>query len=285
MQKVWESTQFKEVYHVNPTHYEPGTPSLRIQSFCHSFSYKSWSGGSEIPRSSMIVSMLLDGKQKVTRLNGTETVESSGYFTILDLSAPGQKFETVSDSAERYFVLYETNSVLKTLLKEMFPAGLPSFYAVDTEKLKICFEAIRDELSRQNADDSRIGGYAYQLLHEAMVQFPEDPLPQPLVLAKNFINNHFRDVHLMTREQIAKAACVSISTLSNLFRTHLNTTIWQTICDKRMENVKQLLTYSNHSIEEIAHECGFTYAYYLAREFKKQFGITPLEYRKRSRLQ
>ena len=167
----------------------------------------------------------------------------------------------------------------------MFPAGLPSFYAVDTEKLKHCFEAIRDELSRQDADDSRIGGYAYQLLHEAMVQFPEDPLPQPLVLAKNFINNHFRNVHLMTREEIAKAACVSISTLSNLFRTHLNTTIWQTICDKRMENVKQLLTYSNHSIEEIAHECGFNYAYYLAREFKKQFGITPLEYRKQSRQQ
>ena len=283
MQKIWESPQFKEVYHVNTAHYSPGMPSLRIQSFCHSISYKSWVGGSEIPRSNIIVSMILSGKQRVTQKNGTETVESSGYFTILDLSAPGQKFETVTTSAERYFVLYEMNSLLKNLLKEMFPGGLTSFYAVDAEKLKGCFENIRNELSMKNPDDSLIGAYGYQLLHEAMLQFPEDPLPQPLILAKNFIDNHFQKPERMTRKEIAKASCVSISTLSNLFRKHLNTTIWQTICGKRMENVRQLLTYSNLSVEEIARECGFNYSYYLAREFKKLFGISPLTYRKQSR--
>ena len=284
MQKIWESSQFKEVYHVNTAHYSPGMPTLRVQSFCHSVSYKSWVGESEIPRYNIIASMILSGKQRVTNRNGTEAIETSGYFTILDLSAPGQKFETVTTRAERYFVLYEMNSVLKNLLKEMFPAGLPSFYAVNLEKLKSCFENIREELSENSADDARIGASGYRLLHEAMLQFPADPMPQPIVLAKNFIDNHFRDMHLMTREEISKAACVSISTLSNLFRKYLNTTIWQTICDKRMENVKQLLTYSNHSVEEIARECGFNYSYYLAREFKKQFGITPLTYRKQSRL-
>ena len=283
MQKVWESSQFKEIYHVNTTHYEPGTPSLRIQSFCHSVSYRPWIGKSDIPRSNIIVSMILSGEQKVTRMDGSEKIESKGYFTILDLSAPGQKFETISPSAERYFVLYEVNTLLKTLLKEMFPGGLPSFYAVDPEKFKQCFELIRDELSNNRADDSRIGAYAYQLLHEAMIQFPEDPLPKPVLIAKNFIDSNFRDPKLMTRKEIAKAACVSISTLTNLFHQHLKTTIWQAICDKRMENVKQLLTYSNSSVEEIARECGFNYAYYLAREFKKQFGMTPLEYRKQSR--
>ena len=64
MQKVWESTQFKEVYHVNPTHYEPGTPSLRIQSFCHSFSYKSWSGGSEIPDQALLFPCFLTASRK-----------------------------------------------------------------------------------------------------------------------------------------------------------------------------------------------------------------------------
>ena len=285
MQKVLESAHFKEIYHVNSTHYEQRIPSLRVQTFCHSICYKSWVGNSDIPRSNIIVSMILSGKQRVTSSNGTETVESPGYFTILDLSTPGQKFETVSTHAERYFVLYEMNTVLKNLLKEMFPAGLPSFYAVNTEKIKQCFELIRDELSKNNADDSLIGAYGYRLLHEAMIQFPEDPLPQSVLIAKNFINNNFRNPELMTRKEIAKAACVSVSTLTNLFRQHLNTTIWQTICDKRMENIKQLLTYSNHSIEEIARECGFNYAYYLAREFKKQFGMTPLAYRKQSRMQ
>lgn len=285
MEKVLESAHFKEIYHANTTHYEQGMTSLRVQTFCHSISYKSWVGNSDIPRSNIIVSMILSGKQKVTRLNGLETIESPGYFTILDLSAPGQKFETVSSHAERYFILFEDNSVLKNLLKEMFPGGLPSFYTVDMEKMKHCFELLREELSKNNADDSLIGAYGYRLLHEAMIQFPEDPLPQPVLIAKNFIDNHFRNAKLMTRKEIAKAACVSVSTLTNLFRQHLNATIWQTICDKRMENIKQMLTYTNHSIEEIARECGFNYAYYLAREFKKQFGITPLAYRKQSRQQ
>ena len=156
-------------------------------------------------------------------------------------------------------------------------------YWCDPLKLQKCFENIRDELMKKNADDSRIGAAAYRLLHEAMIQLPENPLPEPLTLARNFIDNHFQDVHLMTREQIAKAACVSVSTLSSLFREYLDSTIWQTICSKRMESVKQLLTYSNKSIGEISQECGFSYPYYLAREFKKQFGMTPLEYRKHSR--
>ena len=283
MKKIWETAHFKEVYHVNTTHYVPGTPSLRIQNFCHSICYKSWVGTSDIPRSKIIASMILSGKQRITKANGEQQIESEGFFTMVNLKTPGQQFETVSDISERYFVLLEINETLQTLLKCMFPGGLPSFYAVNPEKLITCFEQIRDELSKKNADDSRIGAYAYQLLHEAMIQFPEKVFPKALIRAKDFIDNNFQNADLMTRKEIANAACVSVSTLTNLFREYLNISIWQAISEKRMENVKQLLTYSNNSIEEIAKECGFSYSYYLAREFKKQFGITPLEYRKKSR--
>ena len=115
-----------------------------------------------------------------------------------------------------------------------------------------------------------------------MTQPPADQLSRPLLLAKNYIDTNFQRAHL-SREEIARHACVSISTLSSLFRKHLDTTIWQYISDKRMENVKQLLTYSNKPINEIAALCGFSYAYYLTRKFKSRFGMTPFQYRRTSR--
>ena len=282
MKSVWETPQFTEVYHVNTTPYGVGDPGLRVQTFCHSISYRNWKHAIDPVRPNMIALLILSGNQQIIHADGEQENIRPGYFSIVNLSSMESDVITISPMAERYFVLFEKNQLLQNLLKEMFPGGLPSFHAPEPERLKKCFEDIRREIIRRNTADARIGGAAYRLLHEAMTQLPYDPLPTPLILAKNYIDNHFHEVHLC-REQIAAAACVSISTLAALFRKHLNTTIWQCICDKRMENVKQLLTFSNKSIAQIALECGFSYSYYLTREFRSQFDMTPGEYRRQSR--
>ena len=123
-----------------------------------------------------------------------------------------------------YFILLENNQLLMTLLHEMFPAGLPAFHSPAPEKLKRLFENIRDSITAERAEDAHIGGAAYSLLHEVMTQLPADQLSRPLLLAKNYIDTNFQRAHL-SREEIARHACVSISTLSSLFRKHLDTTI------------------------------------------------------------
>ena len=50
-----------------------------------------------------------------------------------------------------------------------------------------------------------------------------------------------------------------------------------------MESVRQMLIFSNKSIADIAESCGFTYSYYLAREFKRVHNMTPGTFRKINR--
>lgn len=48
----------------------------------------------------------------------------------------------------------------------------------------------------------------------------------------------------------------------------------------RIAHAKNLLTYKNSSISEIASESGFSDIYYFSRRFKKEMGMTPSEYKK-----
>lgn len=282
MQKIWESSNFKEIYNVNTTPFESGFPTLRVQTFCHSVSYQNWKNGNGFSRPNIIAFLILSGNQQIIHSDGTKEKVGEGYFSMLNLNTIDVDFLTTGKKTERYFILFEINPLLSAILKEMFPAGLPSFNSPAPEKLKKLFENIRDAITENSAEDSRIGGAAYSLLHEVMTQLPANPLPVPLQLACSYIDNNFHRTHL-SREEIARHSCVSISTLAAIFRKHLTTTIWQYISNKRMENVKQLLTYSNKPINEIAVLCGFSYSYYLTREFKSRFGITPFQYRRTSR--
>lgn len=284
MQNIWESNLFHETYDVNITPFKQGTNSLRVQTFCHSSTRYGWKNDSNSQRPNIIAFLILSGNQQMIFKDGTKIKISPGFFSIINLNNIDRDFLTISDTVERYFILLEVNSLTLNMLDEMFPSKLPAFQAAAPGKLKKCFEDIRDSITSNDADDSMISSYAYRLLHEAMNQLPASPLPESLLAALKYIDNHFQNQNL-SRQDVAHAACVSISTLGNLFRKHLNSTIHDTISFKRMEKVRQLLKFSNKPIAEIAAECGFSYSYYLTREFQKKFSMTPSQYRNQNRLQ
>ncbi len=53
------------------------------------------------------------------------------------------------------------------------------------------------------------------------------------------------------------------------------------LCEKRMEAAKSYLLTTDRSINEIVEKCGFSSVSYFDYSFKKEFGVTPLEFRKR----
>jgi len=283
MRRVWESHGFREIYDVNTTPFEPGC-GLRVQTFCRSTSYRNWKNGTDLPRPAVIAFLILSGRQRLARRDGSCRELGPGYFSLIDLRSVDADFITLSEKLERYFILLEPGPVLLGLVGQMFPGGLPAFQAKFPDRLRLCFEEIRREITRPDADDAGIGGAAYRLLHEAMTQRPALTLPEPLLLARRCIDARFPDVRL-SREDVARASCVSVSTLAALFRTRLGSTIGSEIRSRRMEKVRQLLTFSNKPVSEIAAECGFSYAYYLSREFRAVHGMTPLAYRRLSRRQ
>ena len=60
----------------------------------------------------------------------------------------------------------------------------------------------------------------------------------------------------------------------------MNCSIMDYVNGLRLNKAKSLLRDSKLSMEEIADACGFSSANYLGLVFKKEMGISPLNYRK-----
>ena len=80
---------------------------------------------------------------------------------------------------------------------------------------------------------------------------------------------------------LAEQFYISKYYLSREFKKEHGTTIIQYLLTKKITHAKELLRYSNSSIEDIAALCGIDDASYFNKVFKKLEGCTASEYRKR----
>lgn len=63
--------------------------------------------------------------------------------------------------------------------------------------------------------------------------------------------------------------------LSNLFSDVTGTTIEKYIISQKIERVKELLVYDEHTLSQIAYELGYSSVAHLSAQFKKVTGLTP----------
>ena len=70
------------------------------------------------------------------------------------------------------------------------------------------------------------------------------------------------------------------SSLSKLFSQMKGVTIEHFAIQHRIEYAKELLSYSQHSVSEIAYELGYSSPSHLTCQFKQQTGMSPMEFRK-----
>lgn len=68
--------------------------------------------------------------------------------------------------------------------------------------------------------------------------------------------------------------------LARLFKERLGTSPLKFITEKRILRAKQLLSDTSYGNSEIAKACGYDDAPYFCRVFKKQTGISPMQYRR-----
>lgn len=101
------------------------------------------------------------------------------------------------------------------------------------------------------------------------------------VKIERYIAEHIEEkIHI---DEICDKFFISKSTLYRLFRTEFETTVNEFILTKRLHHAKELLKNKRElDITQVSERCGFTDYNYFIRLFKKTFGITPLQYRKKS---
>jgi AraC-like DNA-binding protein len=67
--------------------------------------------------------------------------------------------------------------------------------------------------------------------------------------------------------------------LSNLFSEIEGTTIEKYFIAQRIEKIKELLVYDEHTLSEIADNMGYSSVAYLSSQFKKVTGLTPSHFK------
>ena len=94
---------------------------------------------------------------------------------------------------------------------------------------------------------------------------------------EQYIRANFRE--RITAGEIARAAHVSESYACRIAKRRWGVSLVQLVAQVRLEEAKRLLLASDHSIEEIARESGFSSQKYFSRVFHKQLGQTPSQFR------
>ncbi len=106
----------------------------------------------------------------------------------------------------------------------------------------------------------------------------DSALKQKLAGVHSFIDDHFSED--LSLEKLSSQFYISKFYLTREYKKIYGMTIFQHIITSRINYGKKLLRFSDKSIEEIAHLCGFNDQSYFARQFKKAENLTCFSYRK-----
>ena len=110
----------------------------------------------------------------------------------------------------------------------------------------------------------------------------EKLLPKPLIKALGFIRkNYDRDI---SNDDIAESVGYHSFYLNRLFKKHTGSTVHKALTDERIKIAKYLLAETDYTVEKISTECGLGDRTKFSTVFKKHVGITPKEYRDKSKI-
>lgn len=95
--------------------------------------------------------------------------------------------------------------------------------------------------------------------------------------AKDYIEKNLH--RTITLNETAKEVFLSPYYFSKLFKAETGITFIAYINQQKMIHATDLLRHSDLSIKDIAKSLGFTQMSYFSRTFKKEYGVTPKDYR------
>lgn len=96
---------------------------------------------------------------------------------------------------------------------------------------------------------------------------------------RNYLAQNY--AHKITLDALSDTFYINKFYMTRLFKEQFGVSINSYLLQTRITHAKQLLRFSDLSIEKIGQECGMNDANYFSRMFKKIEGVAPGEYRKR----
>lgn len=114
----------------------------------------------------------------------------------------------------------------------------------------------------------------YILLENLLLPPPNNAIDKAVAYIRENLDQE------LSIQNISRGTNISKSVLYKAFDSRYHCTVGAFINASRVERSKELLLKTHLSMEEIAQKVGFSSGSYYSKIFKKQMGISPLQYRK-----
>ncbi len=166
-----------------------------------------------------------------------------------------------------------------TAQRDFLPGN--QIFHLDTAHLKLLWEFLQSYRSGQaEVCAVRLFLLLNSLKSAHAAQVCANKLPGSIAGAIRFIEQHLNTPLGIT--QVAEAVGLSESHLRCLFKKHLGTTPGRYLLCQRLDAAKYRLLQTDQSISDIAQSCGFSNVFVFSAFFKKNTGITPSQFRRKS---
>jgi AraC-like DNA-binding protein len=163
-----------------------------------------------------------------------------------------------------------------------------------------CIRVVREELSAAGYPPEAVGlgtvTYATypddrgirrigEVLKENGFELLLDAEDQQIEQIKTLIIEHVRNRKSKPAEEnlsayLSRELRQNYATLSKLFSSHEGHTIERFHIRQKIERVKELLSYGEESLSEIAFDLDYSSTAHLSGQFKRETGMTPTQFRK-----
>lgn len=100
--------------------------------------------------------------------------------------------------------------------------------------------------------------------------------------AQDYVENNLGEK--LTLAIVARAIHVSRTRLVQEFCAHTGETFGAYLLRRRLEQARELLVTTSHSIEGISWVCGFSNPHYFSTVFRRRMGVTPTQFRQQQKM-
>ena len=163
--------------------------------------------------------------------------------------------------------------------------GRPVFKPADPERFQKCWASIfaiagSDDYIRDMKINERLSALLTLLMNESWN--PErrttaTPKRRSIMAVKEYLDTHY--AQRITLDQLSCDFYISKYYLIHIFKEQFGMSVTAYLQNVRITHAKQLLRFTDKSVEEIGLSCGIGELNYFSRVFKEVEGVSPSVYR------
>lgn len=166
-----------------------------------------------------------------------------------------------------------------------FTDGQPTHITKFPQKIEWLFETL---LEAKSATPEAYFMTLSSLMQMLATEFSKVSMPKSTIRQETFVQNAKQMIHLNYTnpefhiDTIANMLYISHAHLSRVFKEMTGTTPVHYLVEVRLNRATELLREKDYTVKELCSAVGFIDEWHFMKSFKKRFGVTIQEYRKRN---